>query len=72
MIKLNKAILPIAFKANGVKSGIKKSKKPDLALFYSEFPALASAKFTSNAILAAPRRIEVDGSSSIKIDGKPV
>ena len=57
MIKLNKAILPIAFKANGVKSGIKKSKKPDLALFYSEFPALASAKFTSNAILAAPLKV---------------
>jgi glutamate N-acetyltransferase/amino-acid N-acetyltransferase len=57
MIKLNKAILPVAFKANGVKCGIKRSKKPDLALFYSELPALASAKFTKNSILAAPLKV---------------
>ncbi|MFA5004826.1 MAG: bifunctional glutamate N-acetyltransferase/amino-acid acetyltransferase ArgJ [Candidatus Omnitrophota bacterium] len=57
MIKLNKAILPAGFKANGVKCGIKKSNKPDLALFYSTLPATASAKFTKNSILAAPLKV---------------
>jgi len=49
-----KAILPIGFLASGVYSGIKKSGKPDLGLFYSRVPAKASCKFTTNTILAAP------------------
>ncbi|MCG2714551.1 MAG: bifunctional glutamate N-acetyltransferase/amino-acid acetyltransferase ArgJ [Candidatus Omnitrophica bacterium] len=49
-----KAILPIGFYANGVSCGLKKSGKLDLALIYSEFPALACAKFTTNSIIAAP------------------
>ncbi len=49
-----KAYLPAGFKANGVACGLKKSGKPDLALLYSEAPALASAKFTTNSIIAAP------------------
>jgi len=54
MIKVLKAILPAGFKANGVACGLKKSGKLDLALLYSEVPALASAKFTTNSIIAAP------------------
>ena len=54
MKKILKAILPVGFKANGISCGLKKSGKPDLALIYSQFPALASAKFTTNSILAAP------------------
>ena len=54
MIKVFKAILPAGFKANGVACGLKKSGKLDLALLYSEVPALASAKFTTNSIIAAP------------------
>ncbi|MCX5669343.1 MAG: bifunctional glutamate N-acetyltransferase/amino-acid acetyltransferase ArgJ [Candidatus Omnitrophica bacterium] len=54
MKKILKAILPGGFKANGISCGLKKSGKPDLALIYSQFPALASAKFTTNSILAAP------------------
>ena len=54
MKKTLKVILPAGFKANGVASGLKKSGKLDLALIYSEFPALASAKFTTNSIIAAP------------------
>jgi glutamate N-acetyltransferase/amino-acid N-acetyltransferase len=50
----NKAILPIGFKANGIACGIKKSGKLDLALFYSDIPAKAGCKFTTNKILAAP------------------
>jgi len=48
------AILPVGFKANGVSCGLKKSGKLDLALLYSEYPAVASAKFTTNSIIAAP------------------
>ncbi|MBU0547768.1 MAG: bifunctional glutamate N-acetyltransferase/amino-acid acetyltransferase ArgJ [Candidatus Omnitrophica bacterium] len=54
MKKTLKAILPVGFKANGVVCGLKKSGKLDLALLYSEIPALASAKFTTNSIIAAP------------------
>ncbi len=49
-----KAILPKGFQANGLACGLKKSGKLDLALIYSQFPALASAKFTTNSIIAAP------------------
>jgi len=54
MIFLKKAILPKGFKANGITCGLKKSGKPDLGLIYSQFPAKASAKFTTNSIPAAP------------------
>ena len=54
MKKVLKAILPAGFKANGISCGLKKSGKADLALLYSEFPAVASAKFTTNSIIAAP------------------
>ncbi|MHB8155527.1 MAG: bifunctional glutamate N-acetyltransferase/amino-acid acetyltransferase ArgJ [Candidatus Omnitrophota bacterium] len=54
MKKILKAILPAGFKANGISCGLKKSGKLDLALIYSQFPALASAKFTTNSIIAAP------------------
>lgn len=52
-----KAILPLGFKASGVSSGIKRSGKLDLALFYSDLPAKSSCKFTTNAIQAAPIKI---------------
>jgi len=49
-----KEILPLGFYANGIACGLKKSGKLDLALIYSEFPAVACAKFTTNSIIAAP------------------
>ncbi|MFH0762700.1 MAG: bifunctional glutamate N-acetyltransferase/amino-acid acetyltransferase ArgJ [Candidatus Omnitrophota bacterium] len=49
-----KAILPLGFKAAAVACGIKKSGKPDLALFYSEAPAKAACLFTANKFQAAP------------------
>ncbi len=52
-----KAILPKGFQASGISGGIKKNGKLDLALFYSAEPALASCKFTSNKIQAAPVQI---------------
>ncbi|MCX5694294.1 MAG: bifunctional glutamate N-acetyltransferase/amino-acid acetyltransferase ArgJ [Candidatus Omnitrophica bacterium] len=54
MINNKKIILPKGFKANGLSCGLKKSGKPDLALIYSLIPALASAKFTTSSIIAAP------------------
>jgi glutamate N-acetyltransferase/amino-acid N-acetyltransferase len=52
-----KALLPKRFKANGIACGLKKSGKPDLALFYSEIPAKASCKFTTNTVQASPLKI---------------
>ncbi len=52
-----KAILPLGFKASGIASGIKKSGKLDLALFYSDIPAKAACQFTSNKIQAVSIRI---------------
>lgn len=54
MKNFSKTILPFGFKANGISAGLKKSGKLDLALLYSEYPAVASAKFTTNSIIAAP------------------
>ncbi len=44
---------PKGFKAAGVHCGIKK-KEPDLALIYSEVPAVSFGMFTSNKVKAAP------------------
>jgi len=54
MKKYKVGILPLGFKANGVPCGLKRSGKPDLALFFSEKPAKAACVFTTNSILAAP------------------
>jgi len=54
MKKILKAVLPKGFKANGISCGLKKSGKLDLALIYSEIPAVASTQFTTNSIIAAP------------------
>lgn len=49
-----KAVLPLGFQASGIACGLKESGKPDLALIYSQLPAIAVAKFTTNKIKAAP------------------
>lgn len=51
---LKQAVLPVGFKAEGICCGIKKSKKLDLALIYSDSIATAVGMFTSNKIKAAP------------------
>ena len=48
---------PKGFLAGGVKAGIKKSGRRDLALIYSEVPAVAAGAFTSNAFQASPVRV---------------
>jgi len=48
---------PKGFLASGVKAGIKKSGRPDLALLYSEVPAVAAAAFTTNRFQASPVKV---------------
>ncbi len=45
---------PQGFKAAGIKAGIKKSGKEDVAIIYSTQPAAAAAVFTTNIMAAAP------------------
>jgi len=54
MTGYNKSVLPKGFKANGLASGIKRSGKLDLALFFSQVPAKGVGMFTSNSMPAAP------------------
>lgn len=42
------------FVASGISAGIKPSRRPDLALILSRYPAAAAAVFTTNRIKAAP------------------
>ena len=43
---------PKGFLAAGVKAGIKKSGKEDVAIIYSEVPAAAAGVFTTNTMAA--------------------
>ncbi len=52
--KLGRNFLVPGFKFSGVSAGIKKGKKLDLALIFSEVPAQAVATFTTNRVQAAP------------------
>ncbi|RLE12243.1 ornithine acetyltransferase, partial [Candidatus Aerophobetes bacterium] len=44
---------PLGFKASGVHCGIKRNNL-DLALIFSEFPAVAAGMFTTNKVKAEP------------------
>ncbi|MCX5667785.1 MAG: bifunctional glutamate N-acetyltransferase/amino-acid acetyltransferase ArgJ [Candidatus Omnitrophica bacterium] len=48
---------PKGFLASGVKAGIKRSGRADLALLYSEVPAVAAAAFTTNRFQASPIKV---------------
>jgi len=51
---------PKGFMASGIKAGIKKSGRADLALLYSEVPAVAAAAFTTNMFQASPVKVSKD------------
>lgn len=53
MKEITKYIVP-GFKAGAVMAGIKKSGRLDMALIYSETPAVSAAVFTKNKVKAAP------------------
>ena len=44
---------PRGFRAAGISCGIKKNNKKDLALIYSDFPAIAAGLFTTNKVKSA-------------------
>ena len=50
---------PKGFLASGIKAGIKKSGNPDLALIYSEAPAVAAGIFTANVFKASPVNLSI-------------
>ncbi len=50
---------PKGFLAGGVKAGIKVSRKHDLALLYSEVPAVAAGAFTTNRCKASPVKVSL-------------
>ncbi len=54
IIKDGNATSAKGFLAAGVKAGIKASGNHDMALIYSEVPAVAAGAFTRNAVRAAP------------------
>lgn len=54
------------FKFSGIKSGIKTSGNMDLALIYSEAPAVAAGVFTTNSIKAAPVKLAIKRIASHK------
>lgn len=48
------------FQFSGISAGIKKNGKPDLGLIYSEVPARVAGLFTTNAVKAAPVRLDME------------
>lgn len=58
MISVNGGVTTAAgFTANGVKAGIKPSGNKDLAVLFSEVPAIAAGAFTTNRCKASPVKI---------------
>mgnify|MGYP001618779760 FL=1 len=55
--RLNAICRPKGFKASALACGLKKKDRLDLALIYSEVPALACGMFTTNKIAAHPVKI---------------
>lgn len=53
-------VCPTGFKLSVSEAGIKKSKRPDMALIYSEKEAVTSAMFTTNRIKGAPVKLDID------------
>jgi glutamate N-acetyltransferase/amino-acid N-acetyltransferase len=60
-----KVIIP-GFKFAGIAAGIKKSGDKDLALIFSERPAVTAGLFTTNRIKAAPVKLAMDTIASRK------
>ena len=54
------ATLPAGFRAAGIVAGLKKSRKPDMALFFSDVPAVLAGTFTTNQVKAATVRLDAE------------
>ncbi len=55
-----KALLPAGFRAAGIIAGLKKTAKPDMALFFSDSPAVVAGTFTTNQVKAATVRLDAE------------
>jgi glutamate N-acetyltransferase/amino-acid N-acetyltransferase len=54
------------FKFSGISSGIKKNNEKDLALIFSDVPAVTSGVFTTNKVKAAPVSLAIEKIASHK------
>ena len=54
------APLPPGFRAAATTAGLKKSGRPDMAMFFSDTPATLAAVFTTNQVKAASVRLGMD------------
>lgn len=66
-------VLPKGFKACGIAAGLKKKNRKDLALIYSEAPAVMAGTFTTNQVKAATvklcrKRIKTQSGRAIVIN----
>lgn len=53
-----RATLPSGFRATGIIAGLKKSRTPDMAMFFSDAPATLAGTFTTNQVKAATVRLD--------------
>ena len=53
-------LIPQGFKFGATKAGLKKSGRTDFALIVADAPASAAAAFTSNRVIAAPLKIDME------------
>ena len=54
------ATLPAGFRAAGIVAGLKASGKPDMAMFFSDVPAVLAGTFTTNQVKAATVRLDAE------------
>ena len=61
------ATLPAGFCATGIVAGLKKSRKPDMALIFSETPAALAGTFTTNQVKAATVRLDSERVATVGV-----
>ena len=61
------ATLPSGFRAAGIIAGLKKSRKPDMALIFSDQPAALAGTFTTNQVKAATVRLDSERVATVGI-----
>ena len=61
------AVLPSGFRAAGIIAGLKKSRKPDMALIFSDQPAALAGTFTTNQVKAATVRLDSERVATVGV-----
>ena len=61
------ATLPAGFRAAGIVAGLKKSRKPDMAMFFSDAPAALAGTFTTNQVKAATVRLDSERVATVGV-----